>query len=435
MSTQEEIVEYVPLFSKQLEVHRAPPHSKILFTGGVGFGKTRTLGDFLLQECCSYPDGQVICFGATRPSMKLATIPKVLDEITARNVWVSYKDYLGEVHFSNGSWFKFQSLDVSIDELAGSELSALAGDEVSGCDRAKVETLIERVRKSSPVAREYNKAIAFGLPTEGLIKPGDSGWWDYSRRVLLCCNPPEPGHWLEDKFLRRDGDTREPSGIVIQASTYDNPLLPKDYIKDLERQYPPGSFLHKRRLLGLFGIPAEGAVYDIFNPEVHLVSADEVPTETKLGLNSIDLGSGGQRGDPFVFLCGVVDKSGNIFVTGEHYSREGLTLAEHAHQIRRLYKGGPIFCDYDSRDRLELAALGIRTIPATKPIMMGIHAVRARLARNSLFIVKESCPNLLMELPFYSWADGDKLIAARGDHALDALRYMVAGLDLPRWRE
>lgn len=427
-----DLIEYVPRFEKQLAARAFPEQTKLLFIGGVGFGKTLTMADFVLEECFNYPLGQMMVAGATIPAMKLATIVKLLESFRAMNVWYNYIEYKQEVHFSNGTWFKFQSLDVPTKELEGSELHALAVDEITACPRAQVFSLLNRVRRQSSVASAWNKALKFNLPTLGLTRPGDADWWDYSRRVLFCGNPPEAGHWLEEAFIPTDEDT-PPIGEYIQASTYENKLLPDDYIAGLEKQYPPGSFMHKRMMLGLFGIPAEGAIYDVFDPAVHIIERDRLRDEdVALWIQSIDLGAGGQGGDPFVWLQAALTKDQRVVITHEYYNRAGALLADHAAYIRAHAKHGVTFCDYGAQQRMELRALGIRTRPANKDLLMGIHAVRARLANHQLFLVRDAAPMLLRELPFYTWQPGDKPHAANGDHALDCMRYIISGIDLPR---
>lgn len=413
MMEPQEVIEYVPRFDKQLEATTQPPASTTLFFGGVGFGKTLSLGDFVLEEMCNYPRGQMIVAGATMPAMKKATIVNVMDNIRARNVWCEHIEYKNEVHFANGSWFTFQSLEVPEKELEGANIHALAIDEITSCPQKQVFSLCNRVRLWNPNAE-----------VDG---------WDYSRRILFCGNPPEPGHWLEKFFLKQEGSDVEPLGKLITASTYENKLLKPDYINRLEKMYPPGSFQHKRFMLGMFGIPSEGAVYDGFSPNDHIIDSKDVPMDDMmLWVSAIDLGSGGKTGDPLVYLQAMMDKKGNLYVTDEYYSQEGRTLNQHGAAIRVFYRGGPIACDWDGQQRLEFAHMGLRTVPAHKDIFMGIHAVKARLHSKKLFFVRGKTPNLLREMPFYVWAEGDKLVATEGDHALDALRYIVALCDLPK---
>jgi phage terminase large subunit len=438
-------VEYVPRFDKQIKVNEAAPHCRLLFVGGVGFGKTLSMGDFVLEECMNYPDGQMMVAGATIPAMEAATIKKLLENFRERNVWYEYKSYKQTVHFSNGTWFRFQSLDVPQKELEGSELHALAIDEITSCPRKQVFSLLNRVRRQSPVAREYQlQKIIHGEDNldghdEGVIRPGDPGWWDYSRRVLFAGNPPEPGHWLEKEYIPVEEDAPV-LGDYIAASTYENKLLTKDYIANLEKQYPPGTHLHRRMMLGEFGVPMEGAVYAEYNPKRHLITADQLPFDPNgeeqivMWVNGLDLGHGKQ--DAFVYLIGALSNRNTIYIVDEYYSTEPKVMQQHARSIRSKHRGGAIWSDWSTRDRMELAALGIKTLPANKDIAMGIHSVRARFATDKIKIVRSRCPNLLREMSAYEWGPDDKpKKGTEGDHAMDAMRYMVAGIDLPRYRK
>lgn len=447
-------MEYVPRFEKQIKVNEAKPHCRLLFVGGVGYGKTLSMGDFVLEECMNYPNGQGMVAGATIPAMEAATIRKLLENFRARNVWYEYKSYKQTVHFSNGTWFRFQSLDVPQKELEGSELSFLAIDEITSCPKKQVFSLLNRVRRQSDVARDYQLAkvlvedeIAAGKFTwdealNHVIKPGEPGWWDYSRRVLFAGNPPEPGHWLEKEYIPID-ENEEPLGEFIAASTYENKLLTDDYIKNLEKQYPPETHLHRRMMLGEFGVPMEGAVYAEYNPKRHLVESSEVPfgpmddekaEQVVLFRNGLDLGHGTK--DAFVFLVGAITNKNTLYIIDEYYYTHPRIMQHHARAIRSKYRGGSIWSDYGGQERMELAALGIKTHPANKDMVMGIHAVRARFALDKLKIVRGRCPNLLREMAAYEWGPDDKpKKGSEGDHAMDALRYLVASLDLPRHKK
>lgn len=440
-------VEYVPRFEKQLQVIKSPPHCRQLFVGGVGYGKTLVMGDFILEECFNYPEGQLMVAGATIPAMEAATIKKLLENFRSRNVWFEYKEYKQRVHFSNGTWFKFQSLDVPQKELEGSELSALAIDEITSCPRKQVFSLLNRVRRQSPVAQQYNlMKVIHGEENldagEGVIKPGDPGWWDFSRRVLFCGNPPEPGHWLEKEYIPAD-DEDEPIGEYISASTYENELLTDDYVRNLEKQYPPGTHLHRRMMLGEFGVPMEGAVYAEYNPNRHLIHIDEVPfgpyedekaEQIVLWRNGLDLGHGTQ--DAFAFLVACISNRNVIYIIDEYYHKHPRIMQQHAAAIRQKFRGGSIWSDYGGQERMELAALGIRTYPANKDLVMGVHSVRARFKTDKLKIVRGRCPNLLREMSSYEWGPDDKPKKGKeGDHALDCMRYIVASVDLPKHKK
>ena len=85
----------------------------------------------------------------------------------------------------------------------------------------------------------------------------------------------------------------------------------------------------------------------------------------------------------------------------------------------------------------EISALrtaGLVVRPAINAIGPGIAAVSARLQTGRLRILRTGCPNLVREATLYRYPSGQE--ADRGEnpvddnnHALAALRYLVAGLD------
>jgi hypothetical protein len=96
-----------------------------------------------------------------------------------------------------------------------------------------------------------------------------------------------------------------------------------------------------------------------------------------------------------------------------------------------------IFRDHDAQDAAEYEACGIRTVPAPmgKNVMQGIDMVRRRFVDGKLFFVKGHTPNLIREIGQYVWPSGTRNRdaienpVAKMNHALDALRYLVTGLD------
>jgi len=56
-------------------------------------------------------------------------------------------------------------------------------------------------------------------------------------------------------------------------------------------------------------------------------------------------------------------------------------------------------------------------------------AVRARLENGTLKVLKGRCPNLLREAGLYRWGNEGENPVDANNHALAALRYLIASLD------
>ncbi len=81
----------------------------------------------------------------------------------------------------------------------------------------------------------------------------------------------------------------------------------------------------------------------------------------------------------------------------------------------------------------ELRVAGFKVRRGINDLRLGIAAVSARVEDGRLPIFKGSCPNLIREAGMYRWGESEDRRAEvpvdENNHALAALRYMVAALD------
>jgi hypothetical protein len=167
----------------------------------------------------------------------------------------------------------------------------------------------------------------------------------------------------------------------------------------------------------------EGLVYPDFD---RCVVAGPAPANGGL-VGGIDFGFR----NPFAAVWGTIDRDGILWLTGEHYLREK-PLAYHA---RHLPRQATWYADPSgAAERYELRAAGHKVRQGENKIAIGIAAVTARLANGTLRVLEGSCPNLLAEAGRYRYDDdpadrGTENPLADNNHALDALRYLVCGLD------
>lgn len=168
----------------------------------------------------------------------------------------------------------------------------------------------------------------------------------------------------------------------------------------------------------------EGLVYPEF---ARLAAVDEAPAApAKVG--GIDFGFR----NPFAALWGHVDADGVLWLTGERYVRQQ-TIHEHAGHLPKhvTWYADPA----GAEDIAALQRFGFVVRRGGNDIGAGIAAVRARLQAGKLKVVRKACPNLLAEAQLYRYprdADGHADSETPVDdhnHALAALRYLVARLD------
>ncbi len=116
-------------------------------------------------------------------------------------------------------------------------------------------------------------------------------------------------------------------------------------------------------------------------------------------------------------------------MTGEHYFRDK-PLGFHAERLPRYvtWHADP----EGAREILELKCAGFTVRKRINNQRSGIAAVRARLENGTLGVGQGACSNLLAEAQLYHYdpdAEGSEKPLKDHDHALDALRYLVARMD------
>jgi phage terminase large subunit len=196
-------------------------------------------------------------------------------------------------------------------------------------------------------------------------------------------------------------------------------------------------------------ITAEGAVYDNFRDELHVIDPFPIPAEWRR-LRVVDFGFT----NPFVCLWVALDDDGRMYVYREIYKTKTL-VEDHTRRILELSAGENIeqtISDHDAEDRATMERHGIYTIAANKAVSPGLQAVRTRLdiagdGRPRLFFLRgalvesdntlpDGVPHCAVdEMSAYSWpkSQDGKIIKEQpvkaNDHSLDALRYLTMYVD------
>jgi hypothetical protein len=124
--------------------------------------------------------------------------------------------------------------------------------------------------------------------------------------------------------------------------------------------------------------------------------------------------------NPFAAVWGTLDRDDVLWLTGEHYSR-GQPLSHHAGRLPRAVTW---YCDpAGASERCELRYAGFCVREGSNAVRPGIAAVSARLESGRLRVLAEA------QLYRYAEAGGAEAPLAEHNHALDALRYLIATLD------
>ncbi|PJN40502.1 terminase [Streptomyces sp. CB02959] len=247
-------------------------------------------------------------------------------------------------------------------------------------------------------------------------------------RLLATTNPDSPRHWLKVSYLDRAAE------LNLRAWHFrlsDNPSLSSVYVADLAAEYVG---LWKRRMIDGAWVVAEGAIYDMWDEQRHVVT--ELPDMRRYWCG-IDYGTT----NPFAGVLLGEGVDGRLYVAAEwrHDSRathRSMTDAQYSAAVRTWLDDLGITPEWTFIDP---SAASFSTqmwqdghpglARASNAVADGIRSVSSLLAAGRL-LVHQSCEGLLAELPGYSW---DPKATERGvdaplkvdDHSTDALRYAV----------
>jgi PBSX family phage terminase large subunit len=264
-------------------------------------------------------------------------------------------------------------------------------------------------------------------------------------------NPEGPAHWLKTEFLDKaavwldhDGQLirteRGPDVLDLARFSFrleDNPHLPPAYVESLWQEF---TGLWRKRLIEGLWVVAEGAVYDMFDTERHVV--DELPVIKRYICASVDYGVT----NPFHALLIGLGADRRLYVVSEwrwdsRARRRQLTDVEYSAKLSEWlasvrHPGSALYGVTPERIVVDPSAASFRVqlfrdrrqpVAADNEVLDGIRCVASLLGTGRLKIHR-SCTHLISEMQGYSW---DEKAAARGedapikkdDHGPDTLRY------------
>lgn len=247
-------------------------------------------------------------------------------------------------------------------------------------------------------------------------------------RLLGTTNPDGPGHWLRKKFLLR-ADSLDLGSWHFTLD--DNPALDPAYVAALKAEYV--GLWYRRFILGEWCL-AEGVVYDMWEPDRHVVT--ELPPIHRWLAVGVDHGTV----NPFAAILLGLGSDGVLYAAAEwrHESRttrRQMTDAEYSAAVRAWLAEQQVRPEYVVVDPSAASFIeqmhrdGVTPYGADNAVMDGIRTVSSLLGADRLRI-HASCRGLISEFSAYAWdekaaeAGDDKPVKAE-DHSLDALRYSI----------
>jgi PBSX family phage terminase large subunit len=231
----------------------------------------------------------------------------------------------------------------------------------------------------------------------------------------------------------------------------DNPSLDQRYVLRMVRAFA-GMFF-QRFILGLW-TNAQGAIYDIFDPALHVIPFDDMPPIGRILGVGIDYGASHATSAIMLGITDEYDAQGRwvprlVLMDEWKYTRSDdaetaaptMAPSEQAVRIRmwmrqdhtpgvELVRPQHIYCDPSALGfREELKRERVNTIAADNDVLAGITDITSLLAQGRL-IITDRCTGFLEEITEYVWdekktAEGVDEPAKQFDDSMDAARYVI----------
>jgi PBSX family phage terminase large subunit len=434
---------------------------EVLISGPAGTGKSRACLEKVHMVCMLTPGVRALMVRKTLVSMSSTGLVTYREHVAKESITAGHVKWFGgnreepaAYRYANGSTLVVGGMDKPAKHMS-SEYDLIYVQEAIELTKNDWEALTTRLR---------NGKISF-------------------QQLIADTNPDRAEHWLNKRC--QSGQT-----TVLESRHEDNPVYFADdgTMTARGRAYIEGILdkltgVRKLRLRHGKWVSAEGVIYEGFDRAIHVVDKFEVP-ESWTRYWVVDFGFV----HPFAAQWWAEDPDGRLILYREILKTKRL-VEDHARTMlrastklqpkqrdtgddlvaslrdgRRVWtepKPRSVICDHDAEDRATLEKhLGMSTVGARKTVSDGIQAVAARLKpagdgkprlvlmrdvlleRDQALADAEQPTCLEEEITGYVWdtADGrkakDQPLKERDD-ADDAMRYMVAQLDLggrPRLR-
>lgn len=392
----------------------------LLLTGSAGGGKSRLAAEKINAYCWKYPNST-------------ALILRKAKEWTSRSIvafmWQSVMGRDSRIRFANNTFYYPNNSTIysggMLDDKQRESARSIGGE--GGLDIVWME------EGNAFYRQDYEEMI-------GRTRHTAANW----QQIIITTNPDTPTHWIYKDLIERGGAS------VYYSGAKDNPYNSPAYLVNLTKL----TGVMADRLVHGKWVQAEGAIYDEFNPSIHIIDRDKCPEYVRR-LRVVDFG----YTNPFVCQWWGLDADGRAYRYRELYKSQNL-VEDLTKRILELSEDEYIeatIADHDAEDRATMAKHGITTIAADKDVRTGIDAVKARLkiqpdGKPRLYLVRDALVEvdsllenakkplcLEDEITGYSWQkyqDGKpnkEQPVKVNDHACDTTRYFVKHVDSGGW--
>lgn len=384
------------LSDKQIQSFQESDARINIFEGPVRAGKSFITLIRWIEFCRKGPKGPLVICGRTDKTIK-RNIINPLQELVGDAV--KYSIGKGEVQMYDRTMYVIGANDDRAEaKIRGSEFAGALIDELTLLPENFCKMLLSRL----------------SIPNAALF---------------ASTNPDSPFHWVKTDFIDRE---KELNCKVFSYSIDDNPALSEEYKNELKKEYQ--GLWYKRYIEGQW-VMAEGAVYDFFDEEIHVM---QMPTDpANYYIVGVDYGTT----NPCVFAMIGYNPSAypNMWLEKEYVYDSKKTMRqksdyEYAKDLIDFIDGyhvEAIYIDPSAASfKQELRRNEVQHIrDAVNDVLPGIR-FQGQLLTNGTYKICSNCKETIKEYTNYVW---DSKASERGqdkpvkqhDHTKDAERYAL----------
>lgn len=397
------MVDWKPFSPKALDFIRNSDARLNIAHGAVRSSKTISCSVRWLSYILYGPAGDLAMLGRTTATLQRNVLNDLFDTVGPHNYkWVNRQQ--GELRMMGRRIYCFGANNEDAE-------SKIRGATFAGalCDEVNLYPL-----------NVFNQLMA-RLSVEGA-------------KCFCNCNPDSPYHWFYTDYIMND-DIKDKK--VWKFLMEDNLSLSQSYIESLKQMYR--GVWYERMILGNW-VAAEGRIYDMFEPDRHMIDTGNYLVEHKVNPKTIRWLVGCDYGTSTVMSWGLYAAllDGTVLKMKEYYydaakkkvqQTDNEFLGDFRAWLGDLHPWA-VYCDPSAASwKVTLMRAGYRVLNANNDVINGIRYVATCLTTGTFFMDR-SCINTEKEYGSYVWDSNAQRLGVdkpvkEHDHTCDTDRYVL----------
>lgn len=408
-------MDWQPFGRKSYDLIHTPYHQfpKItILEGSVRSAKTVTMVPLALKMFRAAPPGIIALTGVSKQTIRRNYLDDLFDLVGRNNSSLNQQTGAGHVY--------------------GRKIQIVgAKDEGS-------EKYIRGITLAGAISDELTLTPA-SFTTQLVLRLSPDG-----SKLYATTNTDSPYHYVYTDYVGNKEAQDAGRVKIVHYDLDDNPTLSGDYKEFIKAQY--SGLFYRRFILGQWCM-AEGAIYDMYDPDIHRCTEADIPPSNTWAdhLLGVDYGAGNPTSAHHIIVTKRRDGTPDFWVVGEYYYDPSITGQNKTNmQLKQgLIDKYPDIAVH--KVRVDPSALGFITElrstscgisllgpvrGANNDVLDGINTVSTHLEQKRIHVLYPECQHLDKQFMSYSWDEkaqkrGEDAPLKENDHAVDDVRYAL----------